>query len=167
MRIICATVLLFAMFHAACGQTSSAPNTTLTLKVRVSTPKSTVRLGEDVPLIVSTTNTGSKRLILQGDLKPELNYMLEVHDEKGGDVAFTKRGKSLLKHEGAEPIISSSGFFELQPGKSREERLILNQLFDLTQAGTYSIQLTSKDPDGNLRTKLNVVKITVVDPSKN
>jgi hypothetical protein len=93
-----------------------------------------------IPLIV--TNKSDDLIYVSkanGGDQAELNYAIEVTDGNGQPAVRTKYGQDLIN-----PNIlhtASNLQYPLKPGESIEDLLIVTRIFDLSQPGTYTIQV--------------------------
>jgi len=129
----------------------------------ISTPHTTVRAGEPVPLTIVMTNksdhdTGYGRVL--GGI-PSSIFDVYVLNKNNRDVPETAYGQ---KRHGTAPgeLIGGSVFgFKLPPGNSMHEDLMLNKEWDISESGTYKIHVERFDPPSNMTVKSNVIVLTV------
>ena len=147
-------VLLVASM--AFGQSPTAA----TFSIVISTPATTVRLGEAIPLKIVMTNT-SKNYIYWGQLLSEkrVHFNISVVDKESHAVALTAYGRRMNGiPEGGGPGMAGSVFpARLAPGKSISEELLLNKEYEIDHAGTYRIQAEQFDPVSKVPVKSNVI----------
>jgi hypothetical protein len=94
--------------------------------------------------------------------EPELSYDIDVIDPEGKPAAETSYGR---KVHGKEPLtharISTVVSGKLAPGKTMEEELYVNNAFDLSRPGKYTIQVSQFDFLKKVEVKSNKVTVTV------
>lgn len=127
------------------------------------TPSNNTLLGRSghVDLLVALQNTSSRPIPIK-DGEIEGLYFIDVRDGKANQIALTEQGKALY----ASGEVFAQGRFRnvlLQPGQSVKRYVSVEHVYDMTQPGTYSIQLTRKfdDPSGPLYIRSNIVTVTV------
>jgi len=110
---------------------------------------------------------------LNGDLMPETRYqrLLRGKDDLGTKAATLERpAPDQPGSRAPEPRPRLTGSYVgylLEPGESREEDLIVSNLYDLSQPGQYTITASRRlsdiatDPNSKLVAKSNTLMITV------
>ncbi|HTW45930.1 MAG TPA: hypothetical protein VMD58_10320 [Acidobacteriaceae bacterium] len=146
MKWIFLLALLIAMYPTATAQQKSP------ISVSISTPSSTVGSKTDIRLDVTVTNISDHPIKLVKDLGPD------GHAEAANDVlVYDSVGNTLLRIDG--PVIKRNGqlyhlpkgylsrrLITVDPGKSTEDFLLLNHLFDMTQPGKYIVLVRQEIP---------------------
>jgi hypothetical protein len=144
---------VFLAVGMAVGQSPA----TATFSIAISTPATTVRLGEPIPLKIIMTNT-SRHDIHWGQLLSEkrVNFGISVVDAETHAVALTAYGRQMNGiPEGGGIAMGGSTFpVTLAPGKSITEELLLNREYEINHAGIYRIE-------AERYVKSNVIVLTV------
>jgi hypothetical protein len=137
--------------------------TPFTLKLSASSED--VKAGSQVRIEIIFTNTSDQEIHLSrppGDV-PEAaySYAFEVRDEKGELVPETRYGRPFK--DGTARIRGSWAGWTLKPGESLKEASILNQLFDLSLPGRYTVRVSHEIPQGFGKgsVKSNTITITI------
>jgi hypothetical protein len=176
--------LLAAGAECAAGQATEpvVEQPRFTMKISV-TGGNTIESGFEVLVAVDLTNT-SAELIGPERVYPFLpSYRMRVSDRSGEPAPLTCLGKLLGKVRKREPfakgdpclsdaqasqffgthLIGNSRFFSIQPGKTVRDWVSISDEFDLSQPGTYTIQLERFDPGTKLAVKSNTIALTVTN----
>jgi hypothetical protein len=129
----------------------------------ISASNQTVRSGEEIRVHVVLTNASDHTIVAErvpGSDRAEAHYDISIKDRHGSIVPLTEAGRATKAHRGDGSFIK----MWIKPGEKMEENTILNNQFDLTNPGTYEIQLmrpASFDPkDGSCSS--NKITITVI-----
>jgi hypothetical protein len=126
--------------------------------IAISAAKIEVPAGSPVEILIRQTNTSNQ----------DVNWSAIYYDGISTDYTFDIRregGKKLTPlHRGdGGPIVGSAIMATLKPGESRETRVDIGLLYDMTRAGKYIVQLSkpvSADPK-KAEVKSNRITITV------
>jgi hypothetical protein len=170
------SMVLLATLSAASSTlgATGAESSLAPFSVSISTRPTTVKTGSEVAIKVTITNTSGSKIEIGrsvGQNEGEMNQDLEILDNQGKRTATTSYGRR-VKGEGRErgehgeppppAIIGSDIFFPIEPGKSIEDIIIANKLYDLSQPGKYTIQVTRFDPYySKTSVKSNIITLTV------
>jgi hypothetical protein len=153
----------------------------------ISTPKSTVPVGSEVRLDITVTNISDHDVALTWSSPSELIYGFDIRDSKGRSPAETERlrwvrgkvaktasgktveldssGKPKERGEIGEPLFGVPGAAiqgsVYKPGHGHSESIVLNRMYDLSQPGDYTIQLSKKDSATKTVVKSNIVTVTI------
>jgi hypothetical protein len=146
----------------ALGQNVSAP-----YSLNVGLNQNVAKSGSGLTAKVTLTNTSNHEIIIfmeKGTTVGELDYDVEVRDDKGGLATKTKYHRAVKGEDTGETTITvvSPGPRHLQPGKSFEEEIVLNKLYDLTKPGQYTAQVERKDETTKIKVKSNKIAFTVI-----
>jgi hypothetical protein len=148
------------------SQAAKAP-----FSISISTPASVVTAGSDVIVNIALTNTSDREIILQNTMvsrnAAEFDYWIDVRDEKGKAAPQTKYGIK-LKGDGVHPpaaTASNSIDLPFKPGETVRPRIVVNKLFDLSQPGAYTIQVSRFDPESGAAAHSNIIKVTITQSS--
>ncbi len=141
------------------------------ISIAVATPFDSVKVGWQIPIAISVTNFSDQGTLLavwNGQNRDwtskepdEFGFGLEVRDNKGNPVSFTKQGRA-LSDRGELP----NGYFTFVPIPPREtvtETRIVGGIYNIADAGKYSLQVVLTDPTTNLPVKSNTVSVAVSD----
>jgi hypothetical protein len=137
--------------------------------ITVSAPKATLKVGADVIIEVVLKNTSSSNLLYSSGSKREdqgeTNYKVEVQDETSTRAPETAYGHKL--RTGEDPpgqhtvIVGSSVTFEVPPGGTVKNKILVNKLYDLSKPGEYEIHVERLDDADGASIKSNAITITV------
>lgn len=143
------------------GQKKPMPPT-FTLTVR--TAKPSVNSGEPVRIGVTLTNVSRNDISVEHDLsnKGEFFYSVTIQAGNGRAPRKTEYNHALHNEPTSTPMIVVSSLFNalVSPGKTIIEMIDLNDLYDLSEPGTYSIQVERTDPLS--KTTVHSNKLTIV-----
>jgi len=120
----------------------------------LSAAKTTMKVGEDLKVEVTMTNSTDHDVFYKADFPP---FMIEVRDNDNKKVSETEYGR---KVHGKNRPGGSYFAMPMHPGESIRRQPVLSQEFDLSQPGKYSIQAIRQVDD--MVVKSNMVSITVV-----
>lgn len=113
----------------------------------------TVKAGEPIGLSIKTTNTSNHEIStarIQNPIGGHFEY--DVRDDKGTPVAETEslrqlKAKQSLSFEGRRSFSVYLG--KLKPGDTEQELVWVNQFYDMSRPGKYSIQVTKGPVSSN------------------
>jgi hypothetical protein len=128
----------------------------------ISSPQTSFKSGSRVWVKLIMTNT-SKRAITLEDANPACDYQLDVRDANGNAVPDTEFKTKL---NCTSPRLTGRDIiYSLKPHESRQDEIVLNSMSQMTQPGTYFVQLARKIPRdlGKGVVKSNVVSVEVTD----
>ena len=144
------------------------------ISIALAAPFDSVRVGWQIPIAISVTNLSDEGTLLavwNGQNRDatskepdEFGFGLEVRDSKGNPVSLTKQGQSLLNRDELP-----NGYFTFVPIPPREtatETRIVGGIYDIADAGKYSLQVVMTDPATNLLVKSNTVSVAVNDSAE-
>jgi hypothetical protein len=137
------------------AQTVEASSGKPRLSVALSAVEKTSKAGSRVIVDVSLTNTSSGRVLLPGgggeDMLPW--YTIQVRRKDGTPVPDSQLVQA-RKRESAKPL--PPGMFkvdnysriagEMQPGQTLKERVVLSDLYDMSEPGDYVVQAQRVEP---------------------
>jgi hypothetical protein len=133
---------------AAQTETSGAP-----FSLAISVPETTVQAGNNLKIEVTIKNiSGHDQFCEIGNTIP---FRLLAHDSAGGEVRLTSLGLRAYHFSG------SSFARVLHPGESIHRERLLDEDFDLTKPGTYTVQ-AAQELSGTTAARSNIVTITIV-----
>lgn len=157
------SLLLFLVL--ASGLSAAADETT----IKISTAKGSVKAGSDVILEVVLKNASSSNLLYGSRSKREdqgeTDYKVEVQDETSKRAPETNYGHKV--RTGEDPpgqhtvIVGSSMTFEVPPGGTVKNKILVNKLYDLSEPGRYEIHVERLDDAGGASIKSNATTFTV------
>jgi len=144
------------------------------ISIAITTPFDSVKVGWQVPVAISVKNLSDQGTLLavwNGQNRDatskepdEFGFGLEVRDSKGNPVSLTKQGQA-LSHRDELP----NGYFTFVPILPRDtvtETRIVGGIYDIADAGKYSLQVVLTDPTTNLPVKSNTVNVAVSDSAE-
>jgi hypothetical protein len=130
--------------------------------IAISAEPSIVKLGEPVLLDINLTNTTgseiplSSRAVRKGEAA---NYGLDLRDAQGVQVSLRK---AIPYRTGRDKIYS----IPLPPGGSDHDSIPLDEYYDLSKPGLYTISAERSDPNSKTVAKSNTITVTVTAPSR-
>jgi len=132
--------------------------------ITISAPERTVKANSEVELDVILKNTSHRDISVSEILGgADLNFNIEVRDGQGKLAPETSFGKKL---HGKDPNFQGQHgsilAHTLAFGASHETKTFLNKIYVLSEAGTYTVQASRRDPDANVVIKSNSVTLTVI-----
>lgn len=149
---------LFAMVCAMPAQCQQRP-----LSIAISAPQSSLKVGSDVRLEVTLTNTSNRRMLIK-ERNPATDYEIDIRDERGTAVPGSDFGRK-LKEPPVIPMNSRNLGIYLRPNESTKESITLSELYDLSRPGKYLIQVergVSDNPKDGV-VKSNKITVTVTE----
>ncbi len=160
MRLRNKCTLLLAMFGICCAALTQAPQQpTITIESKNPTFES----GQPIYIHIVLKNTTDRQFTVVrsvGGARGEQNYRISVIDTHGGPAARTEYGEAREKHP---EVNGSRSMKTLAPGQDVDEYVELTQMFDMSEPGTYILQVSRPSPlDPAIILKSNPVNITVV-----
>ena len=112
-----------------------------------------------IVLQVAVRNAGDKPAVI-GQTKPELDYDLVVTDREGKPVLLTAKGVAMMAEKKTGTPRSRSAV-NVPPDLAVMDTYRVNDFYDMTKPGTYSIQVSSMLPGGDARSKAAPFMLTV------
>jgi hypothetical protein len=162
MRALVRLLLISAFFAPGSGVAQGVQSAEPWFSVAISTPRPIATIGADVKLkIIFTNKTGEDiRYGAGGPGRGGPVFDLDVRDGESKPVSETPRG--LILH-GKDPRPWSGSIFSTvaHPGEKIEEELVLNEEYDLSKRGKYTVQLRERNPKFQA-VKSNTVTFTLV-----
>jgi hypothetical protein len=156
--LLIAIVGLLGILACAQSMQSSQPGQA-TFSLTISTPQNTVRVGSDVKLEITMTNTSDQDIFYGADLGGKVQpFAVDVRDTSGNLVPKRPR-------KDKEPRGGSFLLIPIHPAKSIKREWILNKDFDISKPGRYTVQAKREagaTNSGVLHVKSNRITITVV-----
>ena len=166
--------IAFALFLACAqyvaAQAESPGGQKASFTMSISLVHGTVKPGSEVPVTVEATNTSAGPfdfIIARGGASL---YTIQVFDSAGKAVPLTPFGAALqrgryLHEEGKPPrvLVGSAGGHTIAPGETAKDMVDLDERFDLSKPGSYTVQLERLDPATKLTVKSNIVTLTVAN----
>lgn len=143
------------LFLIACVSLADSP--TLSLKLTALEPN--IKAGGNVIVRVTATNE-SNQTITYHNTSPFCNYSFKVLTGAGAPAPETNLKKHLICN-GPLHITGRDIVITLKPGESDSEDLRLTELYDLSQPGEYSVQVTRIFPEIGAVTS-NVASVNVI-----
>jgi hypothetical protein len=139
--------------------------------MNISLKNGTVRPSSEVPITVELTNTSGAQIELWRARTGPPPYTVEVFDRAGKAAPLTavgsafRKGEAAVRENGKAVRVFPGGgsFIKIAPGETVKDWLFIENQFDLSPPGTYSIQLERIDPATKLPVKSNTVTLTVAN----
>lgn len=123
--------------------------------------KNAVQSAEPIVFQVTLKNVGQAVLIYALANKPVVEF--SVKDEKGQIMPLTRYGQDLFKPAAGTQVFRLIQV-KLKPGEERTYRLLVNDMYDMTVPGDYTIvakKTVSNGAGGSVEVTSNAVKVTV------
>ncbi len=125
--------------------------------IRISTPQEVVKAGSEVRIKITITNPSKQEIyylfIFRDPLPP---YRVDVRDADEQMVPETEHGRELKKEH--KEISGSAMTVVLKPGQTWTSDLAISDLYDITHAGKYFVQV---QPDERWTIRKNVKSNTL------
>ena len=157
-------VLILMLSSLAAGMPAQAPPAPATFTLTVRTAKPSVKPGEPVRVSVTLTNVSKNDISVEHDIsnKGELFYSVRIQGGNGKGPRKTQYNQALSGEPTSTPMIITSSPINarVSPGKTLVEVIDLKDLYDLSEPGTYSIQVERTDPYS--KTTVSSNKLTIV-----
>jgi hypothetical protein len=122
--------------------------------------QTTVRAGSPIVLGIRKTNISDREI----DKWSSIGEATEIRDEAGNLIEPRPLDENHPITSGGEGMLRGTKDTVLQPQESKIRSLLLTKGYDLSQAGTYTVQIsehTGNDPASPL-VKSNIITITVL-----
>jgi hypothetical protein len=144
-------------------QPTQVPPTQAPFSLNISAKDDTVRAGSEVRVKIVLTNTSNREIYIihekASDVGEQAGFTLDVRDAGGMVVPFTRYGQLFFNHEAV--TLGAPSPFDLKPGKTLKDEIIVSKLFDLSKPGKYSIQVKRQDDSSTAVVKSNTITVTV------
>jgi hypothetical protein len=131
--------------------------------ITITAPKTVIKSGSPVVVELILTNISKRNLTLE-DRSPMCDYVVEVRDSANKLAPDTEYKRTLGCGMGPTIIMSGrDSLLPLMPNGSRGEQFVVSQLSDMSQPGTYSVQISRQIPKslGGGVVKSNTITVTV------
>jgi hypothetical protein len=153
------TVTLITTVPSLLAQSKTMP-IAITIEPVEKTP---VKLGTDVRISITVTNTSKEKVVFLKSPGPTHAgnwYDIVVSNTSGRSITKT-RVKRIL--DGGGNVAGSNIALNLLPGDSVKEEAALNDLYELTTPGTYAVEVDRPFPDLHpvAKIKSNQISITL------
>jgi len=158
------SVLMFALPALAGNSTAqiTQPNES-SYTINIAALPSVVKAGSEVKLSIIVKNISDQiiyHVVTTG--KPGRNLDIAIRDSKGDPVQETPHGRKVHGTDPNRQPWSGSVFtgrYPLKPGETFKETINLSQEYDLSQPGTYSVQVLRSDliTERDIKAKSNAV----------
>lgn len=155
--IFIALMGLLALF-LPCVFAGPMPSVTLTGSME----QPVFREGQPVVLALTLHSNGKDRLIIGGRASEASSFQITITDKAGHLVPRTALGERILM---PPPAWGSNSICALAPGQTRLYRFNLARLFDLSRAGTYTINVSRRLRPQILPQEINVLSPPVSKPT--
>ncbi|MDE3163119.1 MAG: hypothetical protein KGL64_07655 [Acidobacteriota bacterium] len=153
------SLILLSMFAACCTTLLPAAQQPV---ITIDSKTQAVKLGQPIYIHIVLKNTTDRQFTVVrsvGGARGEQNYRISVIDTHGGPAARTKYGEAREKHP---EVNGSRSTKTLAPGQDVDEYVELTQMFDMSEPGTYILQVSRLSPfDRAVILKSNILAIKV------
>jgi hypothetical protein len=151
------------IFAVACCSTVPSFGQVADFVINISTPQSSVRTGTDIPLEIKVNNVSNRELpilVSPGESGIALAFDVNVFDESmekvpETDAGFRAHGKTHI------PRTVSGGTMMIAVGGEHKSTTHLNEIFNLSKPGIYTVQVQKFDKANNRTVKSNIIKISI------
>jgi hypothetical protein len=151
-KIKFAVLGLLAVSIAALAQNSA-------ISFKLTALDSSIKSGTKIAIQFTTTNS-SNHPVTYHNLSTYCDYTLNVLTASGSPATETEFKKQLHCVASGLVIANRDILVTLEPGESNTERIVLTELYDMSQPGEYSVQAERTFP-GIGHFSSNVVTVTV------
>ena len=165
-----ATIVLAAAISVATA--AAAPAFTLD----ISLASYVVKAGSDLKLTVTLTNTSDRYITVSMWAPEERSFAVDVREQDGSAAGKTRYYRMIMGDDtgkdASEPPLDPtkttvevfrSGFAGVQPGETKTYSFLINKLYDLSQPGKYTIQVSQDDSLNKLTVKSNTISLTITN----
>jgi hypothetical protein len=158
MRKLSMSLFLLAVACAAMPVLGQAAKNSFSLTI--STPSDSVKTGDQVRLDITITNTSDQDIQVV-ITHPEIFYDIDVHHNgdsaRETDYGHRVHNRHTIPFGTVSPVVSGP----LKPGDKVQEHYVLNDLYDFSDVGKYTVQVQQKDPKTKTFIKSNTITVTV------
>ncbi len=178
MRIFYAFLMLAGTFATAFSQSAalketgdSKPPFTLTISANPTNPAledaadQAVKSGSPVMLRIRKTNISDREIVKWPKTGGPFGDSFEVRDSSG-NLAELRKSNEVATKTGGEVRIRGTKDMVLQPGESKIDYAQVSDWYDMSQPGTYTIQVSAhitNDPKSDV-VKSNIITVAVLPP---
>jgi uncharacterized protein (DUF58 family) len=129
--------------------------------IAISVPSNTVSVGEDIRLDIQFTNESNKQLKTAVSMPAEPGVDVIVLSQNGAAVPKTAYGRTI--YEGTEEVRTQGSVARatILPGAHFDEVSVLNDVYDMSVPGVYTVQVKSHDNDPKNIVASNTISVTV------
>lgn len=153
MRVLPALILASATISALSGDAAAPVKAPFSITINV--PSSTVKVGSVLKVEITLTNISDHKIELfraPGKDNGEFNSKLEILQHSGKAARETNYRKLLRRepstgneNERVAQFAGSEIAVSVDPGKSIQDAIVANRLYDLSEPGKYAIQVSRFD----------------------
>lgn len=132
-------------------------------EVHISTPKTIVALGAPLPLNITLKNLSDHTVwvpISSADVGVGRTFEIPVLDSTGIEIPKIAEATPMVG-EKPRPRTFTGGILPVDPGKEILRKIDLESTFDLSRAGTYTIQVRKVEKQTKIIPESNVLTITI------
>lgn len=156
-----AIISLVLVVGATCTALTQAPQQP-TLTIETKSP--TFEVGQQIQVHIVLKNTTERAFTVfrsTGGGSGEQYYSICVTGPNGNSAAFTEYGAAIEKNRN-QIVPLSRKLVTVAPGEETDEYALISRMFEMTTAGTYTIQASRASPlDSSATLKSNVLTITL------
>ncbi len=127
--------------------------------ITISAPEDEVQVGSDARVVITLKNVSDRQVLVgrhTGTDNPEFTYRIEVRNAEGRAVEETAYGRS------ARPGGAANTVDYIQPGGIAVQTAHVAKLVNLRRPGRYTVQVSRRDPKGDVVVKSNEITLSVV-----
>lgn len=128
------------------------------LSIMISSPK-TFKVGDAIRVDIKLTNVSDTPLTITRNRQATDFYSIDVRDSHGNAVGDTEAHRKIKKDNASKHALSSVTSINIKPGETYLDTIEPSFYYDMSQPGTYTIQVSTRGKGG---IKSNVITVTVV-----
>ena len=107
--------------------------------------KSTIRSGATVGIEVTMVNNSQRTVVIR-ESNPLDEYVINIRDGNGNPAPLTEYGRK-FKSGGTKMIVNRNIVITLKPHERGTDVIPISDLYDMSHAGKYTIQIDRAFPD--------------------
>ena len=158
------------LFALVCFGTSSVYGQKSDYSINISMPQSSVKFSADIPVAIMVKNVSDHELRMvfsSGETGIAMDFDVTILDDSGNPVPETHigvcmHGKTPLPKTFSCGLITiSQAMIPIPIGGEHKSITHINQIFDLTKPGNYTVQVKRLDKSTKVMVKSNILAFTV------
>lgn len=163
------TLVLVLNAAGAVGEQAAPKDQKASFAMSLKLNESTATVHSEVRAKVEITNTSAERIWLWQSRSGVSQYLVRAVGRDGKSAQLTAKGKAFQKGEGVlrengkvVRVFPGSGRQVcLEPGETMKDEVFLDDLIDLSQPGTYTVEVERVDSATKVLVKANAVTLIV------